>query len=136
MTAIPSSIKKELIPWPRQLVNITQGFILTELLVCVVLSSVLVIGMINLYIGFKKQFLISHIKMEESSEKKFITNLLRHRIHHAGFTPCMNLKYLKTKNRFDENKPINSVILDQSINHILTIQRMSESFTTIRMLNS
>lgn len=137
MNALPESLEKnELVAGSYKFVSSMHGIVLTEILVSMALSSMLVVGVINFYIGFKKQFLISHIKMEEFTEKKLITSLLRHRIYHAGFTPCMNLKYLKTQNKFDENKPINHLKLNQSSKHTLTIQRMNESFAISRVLNN
>ena len=108
------------------------GFCLTEQLLGVLLSSLILVGLVNYYITFKNQFLLSQIKMDELIEREQIINLLRHRIQHAGFTPCMNLKNLLSS---DLNQPIHHMTIEPTPKHTLTIRRMNEEFIVAQMTN-
>ncbi|WP_133131179.1 PilW family protein [Legionella yabuuchiae] len=111
------------------------GFSLTEVLIGMFISSILVLMVINQFLSVKHHVqYISHA-MEQDIELQLVVDLMRHSIRHAGFTPCLNLEHLVTADRTQQNRSLSALNIEQGTSRI-RIQRMNESFEMVEVLLS
>tara|TARA_Y100000588_G_C14227306_1_gene913755 strand:- start:1479 stop:2210 length:732 start_codon:yes stop_codon:yes gene_type:complete len=116
--------------------NKISGFGVTEQLISILISSIILMCLVQFYLSFKKFFFLYHMKAQEFSENILISELIRNRIQHAGFTPCMNVKHLISTNIFDDQKPIRPFTVQMLPSPQLTIERMSENYDHTTIVDS
>lgn len=71
------------------------GFFLSEILVCILLSSLIITGLMQQYSQIHRQNKILNLQIQENLDLQLVNLLLKNSIHSAGFTPCGNLDFLK-----------------------------------------
>lgn len=77
------------------------GLSLLELMVALISSSLLLMVLINQYIGVKRHYLSMEKTLETSLDLQLVTDLIRDSARKAGFTPCLrieNLASMDTRN--------------------------------------
>jgi hypothetical protein len=72
------------------------GFSLVELLVCLLLSMLLILILIQHLLSVSRQSQQVHALLQETIELQWVFDVMRARIVHAGFTPCKRLSQLNT----------------------------------------
>ncbi|GGI80345.1 hypothetical protein [Legionella impletisoli] len=111
------------------------GFSLTELLIGLFLSSVLILLLVNQFLSIKHHVRFINQAIEQDMELQLIKDLFRHSIHHAGFTPCLNLEQLVTADRTQNDQKLSALYIDANEPR-LQIQRMHESYQVIESILS
>lgn len=79
-----------------------QGTSLAEMLVALVSSSVLIVTLMNQYLGVKRHYQRAEHELETAMDMQLVHDLMRDSIRQAGFTPCLGVDYLisiDTRNR-------------------------------------
>ena len=105
-----------------------QGISLIELMISVCLASFLIILVMNLYLQNKKNYLTIHRLLERNLDLQLISDLIRQRLRRAGFTPCLSLNLLESRDSRNGKTNLDALIIDENE---FTIQRMSEHFTLV-----
>lgn len=75
------------------------GLSLPELLIGLLLSSIIMAGLLHVYLICKKQYQAYQTALEEALDLQWISQLLVHSVRQAGFTPCMRMHLLKLEDR-------------------------------------
>ncbi|WP_298623205.1 prepilin cleavage protein [uncultured Legionella sp.] len=70
------------------------GFGLTEIMISLFLSSIIITGLIQLYLNVKQHYLESQKALEVHLEVQWISDLLSDSIRRSGFTPCLSVDRL------------------------------------------
>ncbi|MDF1827590.1 MAG: prepilin-type N-terminal cleavage/methylation domain-containing protein [Legionellaceae bacterium] len=70
------------------------GFSLTELLVSFFISTLLILILIQHLLSVSRQHHHVHAALDQVMELQWVLDVMRDRIHHAGFTPCRRLDHL------------------------------------------
>ncbi len=110
------------------------GFSLSELLVGLLLSSIIMTALIQFYLGNKRQYVLAEQILATQFDVQWVSDLLSNSIRRAGFTPCVGIDYLTVVDRQHFDKKVNALkIEDQG----LQVNRMSESYSQlIRIVGS
>lgn len=99
-----------------------RGISLAELLIALSLASFMLIILMQHYLQAKRQYHMVQEAIDQQLELHMVTDLIRHSIRSAGFTPCSSIEHLIT------SVPIPSINVE---GHSLQLNRMSESFNTV-----
>lgn len=99
-----------------------RGFSLSEILICLLLASLLLTGLIKQYAQVYRQDNILNARLEQNADLQLVSELLRNSLRVAGFTPCGNLNNL----RKDLNQELSAIQIFQNGVEII---RMSEHYS-------
>lgn len=102
-----------------------QGFSLTELLVCFFLSMLLIAILLQHVLSVSRTHQHIHDVLDEATELQWVFDVMRARIHHAGFTPCLGLNQLQTTDTRDSSESLQAIEV-QAGTHLL-IRKMDEA---------
>jgi len=94
---------------------------LSEVLICLLLASLILTGLIKQYAQVYRQDSILNSRLEQTSDLQLVGELLRNSLRGAGFTPCGNLDDLQ--NEF--NSELSAV---KFIPNSIEIARMNENY--------
>jgi hypothetical protein len=101
---------------------------LTEVLIALFLSSLIFIGLIKQFIVIKHHYIeVSH-RVSQDTDTIYIIDDLRDSIRHAGFTPCMNVRYLQTDNTLNHHAPVSGIDIN---NNSVVLRRMDDDFVRV-----
>jgi len=103
------------------------GLSLPELLIGLLLSSIIMAGLLHVYLICKKQYQAYQTALEEALDLQWISQLLVHSVRQAGFTPCMRMHLLKL-----EDRRANRTRSPQAVR----IETMPESALTVQYMDS
>lgn len=106
------------------------GLSLVEILVALFLASLLLIILIQQYLGFKRQFIRDQAALEQVLELQLVSHLIRDSLKKAGFTPCLNLTALQTDNI---SRPV-ALTINAKHQQSLQTGRMSEHFNVVQSM--
>lgn len=112
------------------------GLSLSEVLISLFLTSLIMSALIQFYLSNKRQYLNTQHILEKNFDLQWVGDLLSDSFRRAGFTPCLSVNQLTTKDMrvFSGNltgfKSTNSPI--QSVH----INRMSEHFAKVFAISS
>lgn len=110
------------------------GIGIFELLIGLLLSSMMMILMMNHYLNTKKNYQKMQNQLEENLDLFFIVDLIRETIRKAGFTPCGEIDQLITLNASENNNPLTGIINQPNF---IQFNRMSEHFNRVdKVMNS
>jgi type II secretory pathway component PulJ len=98
-----------------------QGFSLSEVLICLLLASLVLTGLIKQYAQVYRQDSILNSRLEQTSDLQLVGELLRNSLRRAGFTPCGNLDDLQN----ESNSELSAV---KFISNSIEIAHMSENY--------
>ena len=106
-----------------------QGVSLPELLIALFLASFIMVLLMRHYINAKQQYQYFQSKLEQRIDLQMVTELIRDSTRRAGFTPCLNIDHLKTRDQRNSRHALKSISIgpEQS----LIINRMNEQFDTV-----
>jgi hypothetical protein len=106
------------------------GFSLIELLVCFFISMLLISILIQHLLSVGRQYQHLHMVLDETIELQWVFDMMRARIRHAGFTPCVGLNQLHvidTRDARDSPGLLKAIEVQQGEEPRLVIQKMDET---------
>lgn len=109
--------------------KLQSGFGLTEILVSLFLSTIIITSLIQLYLNVKHQYFEFQKVLEVHLEVQWITDLLTDSIRRAGFTPCYGVDHLASMDMRHFGTSLRGIKWVQSSGQSLQINRMSEIFS-------
>lgn len=104
------------------------GFSLSDILISLALSSLLLGSLFQCYLGGKKIYMEAEALLSEQFDVQWVSDMLADSIERAGFTPCLSLDRLQTLDRRTESKQIAGFVI---VNQGLVIRRMNEHFVPL-----
>jgi len=110
------------------------GFSLSELLVTLLLSSILITVLLQAYIHHKRQYRLVEQSIEKQIDINWVSDLVRLSVMNAGFTPCLPLSQLMRSNNQVENHPLNDLIIDNQTQSLISQYMHSEFFEVFEFL--
>lgn len=110
-------------------INKQLGFTLTELLVGLLLSSIIMNALFQFHLSNKRQYLKAQQMLSTQFDVQWISDLLSNSIRRAGFTPCMGVSHLNTLDRRHFEKKVFDLKIEQQPKTRIIVNRMSESFS-------
>lgn len=109
------------------------GFSLTELLVSFFISTLLILILTEHVLSVSRQHHQVHATLDQAMELQWVFDVIRDRVHHAGFTPCRRLDHLITTDTRDVAQSLLPIEVDQE-GQKLWIRKMDEAgFTQASM---
>lgn len=115
----------------KRLLNTQLGFSLSEVLVSLFLSSLILLSLVQFYASSKKQYLKVQKELTEQFDLQWVSDLLGDSIRRAGFTPCLGIDQLKVLDSRNTGRLISAMTLETGVNQAIHINRMSEYFTQV-----
>lgn len=109
------------------------GIGLAEVMISLLLSSIILLTLLQHYSVIKKQYRHVQSELTEDLDIMLLSQLLRSSIHQAGFTPCFTLPHLTTADRRHENLPLTNFTVDSGQSSLSTY-RMSEHFAIVKSI--
>lgn len=106
------------------------GFSLSELLISLFLTSLIMTLLFAFYLSTKRQYMETQAVLSRNFEQQWVADLLTDSVRRAGFTPCLGVDYLK---RVDRRRPGRDLAGLRVTNHprkLLEINHMNEHFYT------
>lgn len=92
------------------------GFSLLELMVSFLISSVLMMLLMQQVLQLKRQSQLIYDTMNQALEVQWLTDFIRHRVHKAGFTPCRRLDDLTVIDTRSNPETLTSIELNTQQN--------------------
>ncbi|MFC3907920.1 PilW family protein [Legionella dresdenensis] len=105
------------------------GLTLTELMIALFLSTLLISLLLQQYVTAKKHYLALQKQLNQNFELNLVSDLIKNSVRQAGFAPCRSVGQLETVDRRDKSVPLLAYIIDD---HGLVLNRMSEHFATVQ----
>ena len=109
----------------------SDGFSLVELLIAFFISMVLLTLLVQQLSAVSRQYQRLHAVLEETMTLQWVFDLVRSRIRHAGFTPCVGLDQLHALDTRDEPEHLKAIELAYPLQpHVATrlvIRKMDET---------
>ena len=98
------------------------------LLIAILIQHLLVVS---------RQYQHTHAVLDETVELQWVFDVMRTRIHHAGFTPCISLNQLKTIDTRETPERLQAIEVEEGKEPKLSIRKMDETqFGLARVLAS
>ncbi|OGV32490.1 MAG: hypothetical protein A3E88_07150 [Legionellales bacterium RIFCSPHIGHO2_12_FULL_35_11] len=104
--------------------QINRGYGLIELLIVLLVSTYLMIFLVQYYAISQHHAANTQISLRQVYDIQLIIDFLRNSVRHAGFTPCRSIKHLQLANT------IQPIAINFGPNKALKIVRMGEFFAT------
>jgi hypothetical protein len=112
------------------------GLSLSELLISLFLSTVIMTTLIQLYLGSKRQYIETEKILETSFDLQWVNDLLTDSIRRAGFTPCLGLDYLHVIDRRNHPKNSPALNIENQPQQFIQVSRMKENFSQLIKVES
>lgn len=112
---------------------VNKGFGMPELLISLFLSSFIIISLVNHYLSIKKNYKKIEQRLEDKTNMQLLMDMMQDSIRRAGFTPCLSLSHLMTRNA--KGQTIKPLTMTSTPYPLMTIRRMDEPFTTGHILD-
>lgn len=112
------------------------GISLLELLISLFLASSILTVLIQFYLSNKRQYTEAQAVLETNFDVQWVAGLLSDSIRRAGFTPCLGINQLTTKDMRFLGKSLQAVQSESLPQQSLKISRMSEVFAEIVAIQS
>ena len=111
--------------------NNQSGIGLSEVLISLFLASLIMTTLTQMYLSNKRQYVEAQKVLGVGFDLQWISDLLSDSIRRAGFTPCLGVDQLKVMDRRNFKSTIPGLIIEQTSEQLIQINRMSESFTRV-----
>lgn len=116
--------------------NNQQGFGLSELLIALLLASLVTICLMRHYLNTKQQYRHLQAALEQSIDLQLVTDMIRNSVRRAGFTPCLGIDHLISRDERNEHKKLVAIEIGRDGDSSLHLNRMSEYFDTVLQIMS
>ncbi|KTC79962.1 PilW family protein [Legionella cherrii] len=107
------------------------GLSLTEVLISLFLTSVIITTLFQLYLGSKRQYVEIEKILTTRFDLQWVSDLLSDSIRRAGFTPCLGIDRLQVIDRRNHQNKIQALQIGNQPNQFIQVNRMNEHFTKI-----
>lgn len=104
------------------------GISLSEVLISLLLSSLMVTILIQFYLSNKRHYLKSESMLTASLDLHWVSALLSDSIRRAGFTPCLSIDQLNFKK---QGQIVHGFQIENESQQALQINRMHEHFAKV-----
>ncbi|MBL7479453.1 PilW family protein [Legionella bononiensis] len=105
------------------------GFSLSEVLISLFLTSIILSTLIHMYLSTKRQYLEFQNLLEKRFELQWVTDLLTDSIRRAGFTPCLGIEQLQTVDMRKVGQTLWGIKSENQSRPSIRINRMSDVFS-------
>jgi prepilin-type N-terminal cleavage/methylation domain-containing protein len=112
------------------------GISLIEMLISLVIASIIMTTLVQLYISNKRQYNEAQEVLEVSFDLQWVSDLISDSIRRAGFTPCLGIEQLEAVDRRDIKRVLQGLKIEQAPRQSIQINRMSEFFTHVTDIQS
>lgn len=109
--------------------NKQAGMSLSEVLIGLFLSSLIMMTLTQFYLSSKKQYLAAQDILSKNFDVQWVSDLLSDSIRRAGFTPCLSIDQL-----INDDK-LQSIRVQNNPQQSIQIQRMDEHFFKVKRLH-
>lgn len=110
-----------------------QGFSLTEALLSLFLSCIVLLILIQMYLVVTTNYHQLQKKVDAIFDKQLLSELLRHHIREAGFTPCINSDYLMIHDKRDKPGIVQAIVFNpEKKTSSIQFSHMSDAFLTVQ----
>ena len=106
------------------------GFGLTELLVSFFISTLLILILTQHLLSVSRQHHQVHATLDQAMELQWVFDVMRDRVHHAGFTPCRRLDHLISTDTRDMPESLLPIEIEQEGHVKLYLRKMNEAAIT------
>lgn len=106
------------------------GFGLTELLISFFISTLLILILTQHLLSISRQHAEVHATLDKAMELQWVFDVIRDRVHHAGFTPCRRLDHLISTDTRDIPESLLPLEIDGEGRSKLWIRKMNEASIT------
>lgn len=109
------------------------GMSLVEILVALLLSSLIMLSLAQMYLGCKRRFQIAEVQLAEAFDLQWVSTLLRESVRQAGFTPCLGLDQLEHDQKqippalSIENPPLQGISIHRMAMHFNKVLEFQSS---------
>ena len=111
--------------------NRCQGLSLIELLISLLLASLIMTLLLKQYLSSKHQYLDAQARLMAAYDWQLAADLLRNSARQAGFSPCLGIDWLKTRDGRTGADKISVIATNHGAHSALFIARMSEKFSSV-----
>lgn len=110
------------------------GFSLTELLVSFFIATLLILVLTQHLLSVSRQHHHVHAALDQTMEMQWVLDVMRDRVHHAGFTPCRRLDHLISTDTREYPESLLPIEIDRDDPTKLYLRKMNEAaFTQLSM---
>jgi len=106
------------------------GFGLTELLVSFFISTLLILILTQHLLSVSRQYHQIHATLDQAMELQWVFDVIRDRVHHAGFTPCRRLDHLIVADTRDSPESLLPIEVETGEHIKLNLRKMNEAVLT------
>ena len=106
------------------------GFGLTELLVSFFISTLLILILTQHLLSVSRQHHQVHATLDQAMELQWVFDVIRDRVHHAGFTSCRRMDHLISIDTRDMPESLLPIEIEQGSHAKLYIRKMNEAAIT------
>ncbi|MCW8400230.1 prepilin cleavage protein [Legionella sp. PATHC038] len=107
------------------------GISLTEVMISLFLTSLIVTMLFQLYLGSKRQYIEIEKVLTTRFDLQWVSDLLSDSIRRAGFTPCLGIDRLQVIDRRTHQKKIQALHISNRPVQFIQVNRMNEYFSKI-----
>lgn len=107
------------------------GFGLSEILISLFISSIIMGTLIQFYMSNKRQYLAAEEILSTQFDLQWVTDLMSDSIRRAGFTPCLGVDQLQAVDRRNFSKKLTGLRIENQPQHLIQVNRMNELFSQL-----
>lgn len=109
-----------------------RGVGLTELMISLCLSTLLMMALIQTYLNSKRHYNQLQASLEQGLELQLVSELIRDSVRSAGFAPCIGMNHVISKDRRGKFAAgLLAMEVGPGKSQSLTLSHMSEDFVTV-----
>lgn len=116
--------------------NYQRGMSLSEVLIGLFLSSLIIIITTQFYLSSKKQYLEAEEILSKNFDVQWVIDLLSDSIRRAGFTPCLGVDQLIAIDRRKKDERIEGLKVRNPPQQLIHISRMAEQFSQVKQIKN
>jgi hypothetical protein len=111
--------------------NRQTGMSLVEVLISLFLSSILIVTLTQMYVNTKRNYLGIQKTLDTNFDLHWVSDLLKDSIRKAGFTPCIGIDLLETRDMRRLKNISSAIQINNSSYPSIQINRMNEVFSEL-----
>lgn len=112
------------------------GFGLTDLLISLLLSSLVMSALLQCYLVSKQQYQVTEQRLATHMDIEWVKDMMADSIRRAGFTPCLGLEALLVVDSRAPGRKISALTFKNEPLGLIQVNRMSEHFSQILKVQS
>ncbi|MBI2786290.1 MAG: prepilin cleavage protein [Legionella longbeachae] len=116
--------------------NRQMGISLSEVLISLLLASIMMTLLIQLYLNSKNQYIAAEKILSVGFDLQWVSDLMSDSFRRAGFTPCLGIDQLLVVDRRSNLEPIHALQIENQPHQLIQVNRMNEHFTKIIKIES